>query len=524
MGSDVQVLGRVTPELAEILSSEALAFVADLAREFEPTRGLLMQARASRQEQLDSGALPDFLLETRGTRNGDWKVAPAPPDLQDRRVEITGPASDRKMVINALNSGARVFMADFEDAHSPAWTPTLEGQQNLRDAVEGSISLTTPQGKEYRLNEETAVLTVRPRGWHLLERHVMVDGQSVGASFFDFGLYSFHNAHGLLEQGAGPYFYLPKMQSHLEARLWKEVFQYTEERFGLPRGTTKATVLIEHILAAFEMEEILYELRDHITALNLGRWDYIFSFIKAFSQHQWAVFPDRAQVTMATPFLISAAELLASTCHKREAHAIGGMSAFIPRKDDQEANEKAMSQVRTDKEREARQGYDGAWVAHPGLVPVVMNIFEQTFEGPNQLMTVPEVEVTAKDLLEVPEGEITEAGLRNNISVTLQYLDAWVQGRGAVAINWLMEDTATAEIARAQVWQWLWRGASLSGGRPVTQDMYRELRAEELSKLLDAPDSGGVGQLDKAVELLDGLVANPEFEEFLTVPGYRYLE
>ncbi|MFQ5872619.1 MAG: malate synthase A [Dehalococcoidia bacterium] len=524
MESGIQILGRVAPELADIASPEALSFVADLARELEPTRRGLMRARAKRQQEIDSGQLPDFPPVTHGIRRGQWKVASAPQDLQNRRVEITGPASDRKMVINALNSGARVFMADFEDAHSPGWGLTLQGQANLRDAIRGCIDFTTPEGKQYRLDDNLATLTVRPRGLHLLERHVLVDGQPVAASLFDFGIFYFHNAHALLEQGTGPYFYLPKLQTHLEARFWREVFDFAEASFGLPRGTTKATVLIEHILAAFEMEEILYELREHITGLNLGRWDYIFSFIKTFARHPWAIFPDRAQVTMATHFLRSVAELLVHACHNRGAHAIGGMSAYIPRKDDPEVNERAMAQVRADKEREAGQGYDGAWVAHPGLVPVVSDIFQQAFEGPNQLLKAPRVQVTAKDLLEVPEGEITDAGFRSNISVALQYLQAWIQGRGAVALNWMMEDTATAEIARAQLWQWVWRGARLSDGHLVTQSLYHEIRAEEVAKLIDGRGTDGVGHLDKAVELLDDLITNPEFIEFLTIPGYRYLE
>ncbi len=523
MESNVQVLGKVGNGHSGIVSPEAMSFVAGLAREFEPTRKMLMQARQARQQQIDAGQLPDFLPETRSIRRGDWQVSPAPQDLQDRKVEITGPASDRKMVINALNSGSRVFMADLEDAHSPVWGPTLDAQVNLRDAIERRIDFTSPEGKSYSLADQVATLTVRPRGWHLMERHVLVDGMPVSASLFDFGLYFYHNAHTLMDQGTGPYIYLPKLQSHQEARLWSHVFDYSEDRLGLPRGSIKATVLIEHILAAFEMEEILYELRDHITALNLGRWDYIFSFIKVFAEHRWAVFPDRAQVTMATKFLRSAAELMAETCHRRGAHAIGGMSAFIPRRDDLEANEKAIAQVRVDKEREASQGCDGAWVAHPGLVKVVLDIFEDAFEGPNQLRKVPNVDVSAKDLLEVPEGDITEAGLRNNISVSLQYLDAWAQGRGAVAINYLMEDTATAEIARAQIWQWIWRGIHLSDGRPVTQGLYQQIRSEEVEKLLETPGDNG-GRLDKAVQLFDQLITDRDFEEFLTIPGSRYLD
>ncbi|MBI4336550.1 MAG: malate synthase A [Chloroflexi bacterium] len=522
--SGVEVLGRVTPEFAEVLSTEALTFVADLSREFEGTRRALIRARAARQAEIDAGQSPDFLTETQAIRQRDWKVAPPPSDLLDRRVELTGPSSDRKMVSNALNSGAQVYMTDFEDAHSPGWSSTLQGQINIRDAARRTISFRENGGREYRLGERLATLVVRPRGFHLLERHVLVDGQPVAGSFFDFGLTFFHSATALLERGSGPYFYLPKMQSHLEARLWRDVFAFSEDRLGLTRGTIRATVLIEHILAAFEMEEVLYELRQYITALNLGRWDYIFSVIKTFAGRRDFILPDRSQVTMTTQFLRSAAELLAHLCHKRGAHALGGMSTYIPRRDDQEANEKALAQVRADKEREAQQGHDGAWVAHPALVPVVQEVFQRAFQGPNQLNYVSEVRVSAKDLLAFPTGAVTEAGVRNNISVALQYVDAWVRGSGAVAIFGLMEDTATAEISRSQLWQWLWHGAVLADGRPVTQRLYQELRADEVTKLLQARGAGGADQFDKAVELLDGLVTNPAYTEFLTVPGNRYLE
>ncbi len=524
MQSGIQLLGRVSPEFAEILSPEALAFVAELAREFEPERRLLMTAREARQAEIDAGRMPDFLAETQGIRAAEWKVSPAPPDLLDRRVEITGPTSERRMVINALNSGAQVYMTDFEDAHSPAWSPTINGQINVRDAARRTITVTTPQGVEYRLNDQIATLAVRPRGLHLLERHLLVDGQPVAGSFFDFGLHLFHSAQALLERGSGPYFYLPKLQGYREARLWNELFCYAQDRLGIPRGSVRVTVLIEHILATFEMEEILYELRDHITGLNLGRWDYIFSLIKVFNQSPEFVLPDRSQVTMTSPFLRSAAELLTSVCHRRGAHAIGGMSAYIPRRDDPAANEVALAQVRTDKEREASQGFDGAWVAHPGLVPVVSSVFEEAFKGPHQLDYIPEVRVTAHDLLEVPLGEITEAGLHGNIGVALQYLDGWIQGRGAVAINFLMEDTATAEIARSQLWQWIRHAARTSDERPLTPERYLGARNEELTRLLQARGEDGPGSLDKAVELLDALIAAPRFTEFLTVPGYAYLE
>ncbi len=524
MPPTIEITGTLTPEFKEILSPEALDFVAGLAREFEPRRRELMQARATLQAELDAGRLPDFLSETKGVRERDWRVAPAPEDLIDRRVEITGPCSDRKMVINALNSGAQVYMSDLEDSHSPGWSQTIEGQINLRDAATGDIEFTDPNGTEYRLKDRTATLNVRPRGLHLVERHLLVDGEPVSASLFDFGLYLFHNAQTLIERGTGPYVYLPKLQAHTEARFWNDIFLHAQEQLGLAPGTVRATVLIEHILAAFEMEEVLYELRDHVTGLNLGRWDYIFSFIKTFRRGKGVTFPDRALLTMATPFLRSAAELLVQTCHKRGAHALGGMSAYIPRRDDSEANERAFAQVRTDKEREASQGYDGAWVAHPGLVPTVQEVFQRAFPGLNHLNYVPEVRVTAKDLLRVPEGEISEAGLRNAVSVALQYLDAWLQGRGAVPIYALMEDTATAEIARSQLWQWIWRDARFSDGRPVTTELYLKVRAEETAKLSDARGPERRDTLDRASELLDELVTSPTFTEFLTLPGYQSLE
>ena len=521
--STIQVLGPGAAASGEILTGEALAFLADLSRAFESKRQALMAARRDVQAEIDGGRLPNFPVETADVRQGGWRVAPAPADLEDRRVEITGPSSDRKMVINALNSGAQVYMADLEDAHSPGWTQTLDAQLNVRDASNQTIAFTNPDGREYRLNDQTATLVVRPRGLHLTERHVHVDGWPISASLFDFGLALFHNAKALLARGSGPYFYIPKLQGRLEARWWNAVFDYAEDRLGLSRDVIRSTVLIEHILAAFEMEEILYEKRGHVTALNLGRWDYIFSFIKTFGHHEWALMPERAQVTMATTFLRSAAELMASVCHKRGAHALGGMSAYIPRRDDPESNEQVLAQVRADKEREASQGCDGAWVAHPGLVPVVREVFQQAFSGPNQLGRIPEARVTAEDLLDVPQGEVTETGLRNNISVALQYLETWVRGTGAVAILGLMEDTATAEIARSQIWQWISFGTSLSDGRRVTEALYRELRVEETAKLLEARGPEETGALDRAVELLDELVTAPECAEFLTIPGNRYL-
>ena len=452
----VEVVGRVRPEFERVLSPQALDFVAWLHREFNPMRQALLQRREERQAALDAGVLPDFLPTTAWIRQADWRIAPAPADLEDRRVEITGPV-DRKMMINALNSGARVFMADFEDALSPTWDNVMHGQVNLLDAVRRSLAFTHPEGKVYRLNDTIATLLVRPRGWHLVEKHVLVDGQPVSASLFDFGLYFFHNAHELLQRGTGPYFYLPKLESHLEARLWNDVFNAAQDALGIPRGSIRATVLIETILAAFEMEEILYELREHVSGLNAGRWDYIFSLIKKFCHHPDRVLPDRAQVTMTVPFMRAYTELLVKTCHRRGAHAIGGMAAYIPSRKDPRTNEIALAKVREDKQREVNAGFDGTWVAHPDLVPVAMEVFDRVLppnEKPHQKDRLREtVQVTAHDLLDirVPGGRITEAGLRNNVSVALQYLGAWLGGNGAVAIFSLMEDTATAEIARAQL-------------------------------------------------------------------------
>ena len=522
--NNLQILGPVPARYAEVVSDDALAFVAELHRNFETTRRRLMVARARRQAEIDAGASPDFLTETRSVRDGDWRVQPAPADLTNRRVEITGPSSNRRMVINALNCGAQVYMTDFEDAHSPGWLPTLDGQLNVRDAYRRTISDATADGRQYQLNDETATLCVRPRGLHLMERHVLVDGEPVAGSFFDFGLTIYHNRVAQHSHGTGPYYYLPKLQSYLEARIWNDVFNYAEERLDIPRGSISPTVLIEHILAAFEMEEILYEFRERPAGLNLGRWDYIFSVIKVFNNRPDMVFPDRAQVTMATHFLTSAAHLLVNTCHRRGAHALGGMSAFIPRRDDEAANEAAFAQVRSDKQREADQGFDGAWVAHPGLVPPVLDVFQSAFSADNQLSVIPEVRIAPDDLLAVPEGQITEAGLRNNISVALQYVDAWTRGNGAVAIYGLMEDAATAEISRSQLWQWIRHGASLDDGRPVTTELYRQVRAEEAAALVKQRGQENAGSLDKAVELLDEIVLSEDFIEFLTLPGYRYLD
>ncbi|HEY8346583.1 MAG TPA: malate synthase A [Symbiobacteriaceae bacterium] len=525
-----EIRGPVTDPYAEILTPEAMAFVAELQRKFNPTREALLQRRMERQARLDRGEMPDFLPETREIREGDWKVAPPPPDLMDRRVEITGPV-DRKMMINALNSGARVFMADFEDANSPTWANVVQGQINLRDAVEGTISYRSPEGKEYRLNEKTAVLMVRPRGWHLLERHVLVDGKPVSASLFDFGLYFFHNAKRLLEKGTGPYFYLPKMESHLEARLWNDVFNFAEDTLGIPRGSIRATVLVETILAAFEMDEILYELREHSAGLNAGRWDYIFSAIKKFRNHPNIVFPDRGQVTMTVPFMRAYCDLLVKTCHRRGAHAIGGMAAFIPSRKDPKVNEIAFAKVREDKIREATQGFDGTWVAHPDLVPVATAVFDEVLGSkPNQVdRQRDDVNVTAADLLnfKIPRGKITEAGLRNNISVAIQYLESWLRGTGAVGIYNLMEDAATAEISRSQVWQWVRHGARIDGtDTQITRDLVRKLVQEELEEIrrMVGEATFAAGRYREASALFEQVALGEEFIEFLTIPAYEYID
>ena len=501
----------------QILTPEASAFLTKLAREFEARRQQLLARRRARQQQIDAGQFPDFLPETAHIRQAEWTVAPIPHDLLDRRVEITGPV-DRKMIINALNSGADVFMADFEDSNSPTWQNNLEGQFNLRDAVEGTISYVSPEGKRYNLNSKVATLLVRPRGWHLVERHFEVDGAPISASLFDFGLYLFHNAQSLIRKGTGPYFYLPKLESHLEARLWNDVFCYAQDELGIPRGTIRATVLIETILAAFEMDEILYELRQHSSGLNCGRWDYIFSFIKKFRNHPAFVLPDRSTVTMEKHFLKSYVDLLIRTCHRRGIHAMGGMAAQIPIKNDPAANEKALDKVRQDKLREVQAGHDGTWVAHPGLVPVAKEIFDAHMKDANQIGCRREdVHVTAKDLLAVPVGEITEEGVRWNIDVGLQYLESWLRGSGCVPIYNLMEDAATAEICRAQVWQWVRHRATLSNGRPVTQEMVRQAIAEQKNKLKGS-------RMAEAAEIYEHMMTSPDFAEFLTLVAYDYID
>ncbi len=526
----VEVRAPVEGRFREILTPEALSFVARLHREFNPRREALLRRRAERQAEIDAGTLPDFLPETRHIRESDWRVAPVPRDLQDRRVEITGPV-DRKMMINALNSGARVFMADFEDALSPTWTNLIQGHVNLIDAIERTITFDDPAtGRVYRLNEQIATLLVRPRGWHLVEKHVLVDDAPISASLFDFGLYMFHNGRRLLEKGTGPYFYLPKLESHQEARLWNDVFLFTQDALGIPRGSIKATVLIETILAAFEMEEILYELREHSGGLNAGRWDYIFSIIKKFRNRPGFVLPDRAQVTMTVPFMRAYTELLVKTCHRRGAHAIGGMAAFIPSRRNPQINEVALAKVREDKLRESGDGFDGTWVAHPDLVPVATEVFDAVLgERPNQVSRLREdVQVTAADLLNftVPGGTITEGGLRNNISVALQYLAAWLGGTGAVAIFNLMEDTATAEIARAQVWQWLQHGVNLHEGPQVTRELVRRFEGEELEKIRQSLGEQVYAQYrwDDAAAIFEEVAMNPQFIEFLTLKAYNYID
>ncbi len=507
---------------ASILTREAQAFLGRLAEKFEASRQELLARRKAVQQEINEGKFPDFLPETADIRRKDWKVAPIPSDLQDRRVEITGPV-DRKMIINALNSGANVFMADFEDSNTPTWSNNIEGQANLRDAVKGTIQFRSPEGKEYKLATKPATLIVRPRGWHLNEKHFLVDGKPISGSLFDFGLFSFHNAAALLSKGSGPYFYLPKMESHLEARLWNDVFNFAQDDLKIPRGSIRATVLIETILAAFEMDEILYELRDHSAGLNCGRWDYIFSFIKKFQAHADFVLPDRSEVTMETHFLSSYVKLLVETCHRRGIHAMGGMAAQIPIRNDSAANDQAMEKVRNDKLREVKAGHDGTWVAHPGLVPIAKEIFDQHMPGRNQISSRAEGDaskhsVQAKDLIAVPKGEITEKGLRWNIDVGLQYLYSWLGGLGCVPIYNLMEDAATAEISRAQVWQWVKYKSKLSDGKTVTAAMVKAQIAARANEL------GSDTKLTQAAQILDDLTTSPDFADFLTLASYDLLD
>jgi malate synthase len=521
---DVEILAPVLPQWESILTPEALAFVAALHREFNPRREELLARREARKQRLDGGELPAFLPETQAVRDADWVVASIPDDLVDRRVEITGPV-DRKMIINALNSGANVFMADFEDSNAPTWANNLDGHVNLRDAVRRTITF-EGGGKRYKLNEHTATLLVRPRGWHLLEKHMLVGGQPVSASLFDFALFFFHNAKEAVSRGTGPYFYLPKMESHLEARLWNGVFLRAQESIGLPAGTIRATVLIETILAAFEMDEILYELRQHSAGLNCGRWDYIFSFIKKLRARHDFLLPDRGTVTMDKAFLAAYVDLLIKTCHRRGIHAMGGMAAQIPIKGDVEANDAAMAKVRADKLREVRAGHDGTWVAHPGLVPVAKEIFDAHMPQPNQIgRRRDDVHVTPADLLQVPEGAITEKGLRQNVNVGILYLEAWLGALGCVPLYNLMEDAATAEISRTQLWQWLHHDATLDDGRAVTLALYRQIRDEELTAIRQRLGDARVteGFLDRAVAIFDRLITSGELADFLTIPAYEEL-
>jgi len=527
-GPGIEITGRITPEFARILTPEAMAFVAKLQRAFGGRRDELLARRALRQAAFDAGKLPDFLADTRAVREGDWTCAPVRADIVDRRVEITGPV-DRKMIVNALNSGASVFMADFEDANTPRWDNNIQGHINLGDAIRRRIDYVSPEGKAYKLNDRVATLFVRPRGWHLPEKHVRIDGAPVSGGIFDFGLYFFHNAKELVARGSGPYFYLPKLESHLEARLWNDIFVMAQDDLGIPRGTIKGTVLIETILAAFEMDEILHELREHSAGLNAGRWDYIFSCIKKLRSNRDFCLADRALVTMTTHFMKSYAELLIKTCHRRNIHAMGGMAAQIPVKNDEKANAEAFARVKADKEREATYGHDGTWVAHPGLVPVALEAFNRLMPTPNQIAIRKreDVQVGAADLLTFePEQPITERGLRLNINVAIQYIGAWLAGQGAVPIFNLMEDAATAEISRSQVWQWMRSPKGrLDDGRKVTKEMVAAMIPEEMQKIRDLlGDAFGAGKYDDAARIFADLVNNDTFVEFLTLPAYERID
>ncbi|WP_443751273.1 malate synthase A [Asticcacaulis solisilvae] len=518
MPATVDIAAPVTGRMGEILTPEALTFLAELHRRFEPRRQERLMARTVRQAEFDAGALPDFLAETADIRKANWTVAPIPADLQDRRVEITGPV-DRKMIINALNSGAKVFMADFEDANSPTFSNCIDGQLNLKDRWAGKLSYDDPTtGKAYRLNDDVAVLKIRPRGWRLDERHATVAGQVMSGALFDFGLYMFHCARAAIDQGSGPYFYLPKMESHLEARLWNDVIVFAQDYLGLPQGTVKVTALIETLPAAFEMDEILYELRDHMAGLNCGRWDYIFSFIKTFAENPRFVTPDRSKMVMGNAFLRAYSVELIKTCHRRRAFAMGGMAAQIPVKTDPAANDAAFARVRADKEREAGDGHDGTWVAHPDLVPVATAVFDRLMPGPNQLSRLrEEIETTREDLLKVHDGTRTEQGLRENIRVGIQYIEAWLRGRGAVPLYNLMEDAATAEISRTQVWQWIRHGATLDDGRVVTRERVLDLIEAEMRPFTD-------GHFAEARALFTELATAAHCADFLTVPAYAALD
>ncbi len=527
MPEGITISAEINPDYARILTPEALSFVAGLHREFDATRVQLLQQRAEKQKRYDEGALPNFLESTTSVRTSDWRVGPIPAPLQNRAVEITGPV-DRKMIVNALNCGANVFMADFEDASSPLWSNMLDGQVNMLDLWNGEIAFTDPRNnKYYEIGSNPAVLIIRPRGWHLIEAHMCVDGAPVSGSLFDFGLYVFHNARKIIEQGSGPYFYLPKIESHEEARLWNDVFVHAQKHLGLDIGTIKATVLIETLPAAFEMDEILFELKDHIVGLNIGRWDYIFSFIKTLSNNPDYILPDRAQLVMGKAFLGAYARLLINTCHKRGAYAMGGMAAQIPVKGDEHANDQAFAKVKADKEREARDGNDGTWVAHPGLVPVAREVFDRLMPNGNQLdCTRDDVSVSQADLLEIHQGEKSEAGLRENIRVGIQYIEAWLQGRGAVPLYNLMEDAATAEISRSQIWQWLRFKAELKDGRFVTTELFDQLLNDEMSKLREVlgADNFDAGRFAEAKKLFRDMSVAKTFIPFLTLPAYELIK
>ncbi|MBA2652288.1 MAG: malate synthase A [Tatlockia sp.] len=522
----LSVLPMLSDAYANILTEQALEFITTLELEFRDQRNSLLGQRLEKQKGYDKGQFPDFLKETEQVRNSDWKAAKIPADLLDRRVEITGPV-ERKMIINALNSGAKVFMADFEDSNSPTWDNCLQGQINLCDAVNKTISYKNPENKkEYKLNSETATLMVRPRGWHLAEANILVDGHFMSASIFDFGLFFFHNAKKLIAQGSGPYFYLPKMESHLEARLWNAVFCRAQQLLGIPQGTIRATVLIETISAAFEMDEILYELKEHSAGLNCGRWDYIFSFIKKFRNHSEFVLPDRQDLTMTTHFMQSYVRLLIATCHRRGVHAMGGMAAQIPIKGDDEANLAAMKKVFADKQREASAGHDGTWVAHPGLIPIALEAFDELMPEANQIAKLkPDYKINQRDLLTVPEGKITEQGIKNNISVGIQYLNSWFMGNGCVPINNLMEDAATAEICRSQLWQWLKFAVNLSDGRKLDKQLFKDFTEKELERIKTSmtAEAFANSKLEKAFQLFVGMISREEFDEFLTLPAYPSL-
>lgn len=525
--SSVMINADIEKQHNEILTPEALEFIEALHKNFNGERKRLLKAREIRQKELDNGQIPDFIESTKAIRETDWTVSPLPSDLLDRRVEITGPV-ERKMIINALNSGAKVFMADFEDSNTPNWHNTIQGQVNLKDAVNGTISFENKEkGKKYELNKETATLFVRPRGWHLEEKHLTVDGEPLSGSLVDFGLYFFHNAANLLAKGSGPYFYLPKIENYKEARLWNKVFEFSQDRLNIPQGSIKATVLIETILASFQLHEILFELKEHSAGLNCGRWDYIFSFIKKFRNREGFVLPDRSQVTMDVPFMNAYALSVIKACHRRGVHAMGGMAAQIPIKSDPEANEMALEKVRADKVREVRMGHDGTWVAHPGLVKVAEDAFNQHMPTKNQIhIKRRDIQITAEELIAVPKGSVTEAGLRTNINVGILYIESWLQGNGAAALYHLMEDAATAEISRTQVWQWLKNNTALEDGRPVTQELYDELKQEEIQKIKQyvGEEYYKKGQFKKAIQLFDDLLLSDDYKEFLTLSAYNLID